>query len=59
MWARRADRPVKPLYEGLKARKILVRYMNYPDYGEGLRVSVGTEDEIDRFLIELKNLLTI
>ena len=58
VWARRADRPVKPLYEGLKARKVLVRYMNYPGYGDGLRVSVGTDAEIDRLLKELTALLT-
>jgi histidinol-phosphate aminotransferase len=58
VWARRADRPVKPLYEGLKARKVLVRYMNYAGYGDGLRVSVGTDPEIDRLLKELTALLT-
>jgi histidinol-phosphate aminotransferase len=58
VWARRADRAVKPLYEGLKARKILVRYMNYPEYGDGLRVSVGTDAEIDLLLRELAALLT-
>jgi histidinol-phosphate aminotransferase len=57
VWARRSDRPVKPLYEGLKERRILVRYMNYPGYGDGLRVSVGTDAEIDRFLSELTSLL--
>lgn len=57
VWARRTDRPVKPLYEGLKARKILVRYMNYSDYGDGLRVSVGTDAEIDLFLREMATLL--
>jgi histidinol-phosphate aminotransferase len=58
VWARRSDRAVKPLYEGLKARKILVRYMNYPEYGDGLRVSVGTDAEIDLLLRELAALLT-
>jgi histidinol-phosphate aminotransferase len=57
VWARRSDRPVKPLYEGLKERRILVRYMNYSGYGDGLRVSVGTDAEIDRFLSELTSLL--
>ncbi len=57
VWARRADRPVKPLYEELKRRRILVRYMNYDGYGEGLRVSVGTDAEIDRLLTELHDLL--
>ena len=57
VWARRSDRPVKPIYEALKARKILVRYMNYADYGDGLRISVGTDDEIDKLLKELKVIL--
>jgi histidinol-phosphate aminotransferase len=52
LWCRR-ERPVKPVYEALKAAGILVRYMNYPDYGDGLRISVGTDEEIDRLLAEL------
>jgi histidinol-phosphate aminotransferase len=59
VWARRSDRPVKPLYEELKARKVLVRYMNYPEYGDGLRVSVGTDLEIDTLLKELANIITV
>jgi histidinol-phosphate aminotransferase len=57
VWCRRADRPVKPLYEELKRRRILVRYMNYEGYGEGLRISVGTDEEIDRLLAELAQML--
>jgi histidinol-phosphate aminotransferase len=57
IWCRRADRPVKPLYEELKLRKILIRYMNYAGYGDGLRISVGTDSEIDRMLSELKQLV--
>jgi histidinol-phosphate aminotransferase len=57
VWARRSDRPVKSLYEALKDRKILVRYMNYPDYGDGLRVSVGTDAEIDKLLSTLRSLI--
>ncbi len=65
LWCRRADRPVKPIYEELKRRKILVRYMNYPagpvgapegPY-DGLRISVGTDAEIDRLLTELRAIL--
>jgi histidinol-phosphate aminotransferase len=59
VWAQRTERPVKALYEGLKARKVLVRYMNYPGYGDGLRVSVGTDAEIDRLLTELGSLLVV
>src|SRR5262245_4930174 len=59
VWARRSDRPVKPLYEALKARKILVRYMSYPEYGDGLRVTVGTDAEIDALLKELTQILSV
>jgi histidinol-phosphate aminotransferase len=57
VWCRHGHRPVKPLYEELKRRRILVRYMNYEDHGEGLRVSVGTDEEIDQLLQELTRLL--
>ena len=30
----------------LKQQQILVRYMNYPGWGDGLRISVGTDREI-------------
>lgn len=56
VWCRRTDRPVKPVYEELKRRMILVRYMSYEGYGDGLRISVGTDAEIDRLLEELKRL---
>jgi histidinol-phosphate aminotransferase len=57
VWCRRADRPVKPDYEELKRRRILVRYMAYEGYGDGLRVSVGTDAEVDRLLGELREIL--
>ncbi|MEO2089033.1 MAG: histidinol-phosphate transaminase [Gemmataceae bacterium] len=57
VWCRRDDRPVKPIYEALKAKKILVRYMNYPEYGDGLRISVGTPAEVERLLTELRKLV--
>jgi histidinol-phosphate aminotransferase len=56
LWCRRPD-PVKPIYEELKRRLILVRYMHYEGYGDGLRISIGTDAEIDRLLEELKRLV--
>jgi histidinol-phosphate aminotransferase len=56
IWCRR-ERSVKPLYEELKKRKILVRYMNYVGYGEGLRISVGSDAEIDRLENEMRQLV--
>ena len=55
-WAR-ADRPLEPIYQALKERRILVRHLSYPEYGEGLRISVGTDEEIDRFLDELRTIV--
>ena len=57
VWAQRFDRPLKTIFEELKRRKILVRYMNYPGFGDGLRISVGSDLEIDRLLDELRTLV--
>lgn len=54
LWCRRTDRPVKPIAEELRRRSILVRYMPYPEYGDGLRITVGTPAECDRLLGELR-----
>jgi histidinol-phosphate aminotransferase len=53
VWCRRDDRPVKPIYEELKRRGVLVRYMNFDGWGDGLRIGVGTDAETDRLLDEL------
>ena len=57
VWTQRTDRPVQPIYEELKRRNILVRNMDYGPHGSGLRVSVGTDEEIDRLLEELARIL--
>jgi len=46
----RDDRPVEPVFAELKRHGILVRYMSYAGYGDGLRVTVGTDAEIDRLI---------
>jgi histidinol-phosphate aminotransferase len=50
VWCTHSERPLQPVYEQLKSNRILVRYMNYPDWGDGLRISVGTNDQIDALL---------
>jgi histidinol-phosphate aminotransferase len=55
VWAQHRQ-PVKPMFEELKRRGVLVRYMHYPTYGDGLRTTVGTEAEIDQFLDILRRL---
>jgi histidinol-phosphate aminotransferase len=57
VWCTAGPAPALRLFQELKARRILVRYMNYSGYGDGLRVSIGTEQEIDRFLSELRKLV--
>ena len=57
VWCRRSDRPVKPIADELRRRKILVRHMAYPDFGDGLRVTVGTSPECDRLLGELRQIV--
>ena len=42
--------PARETFQRLKDQKILVRLMSYPGYPEGLRISVGTDAEIDRLL---------
>lgn len=49
--------PVKPLYERLKASQVLVRYMNYAGWGDGLRISVGSDDQVDACLALLKGMM--
>ena len=50
VWAEHRRVPAREIHERLKARKILVRYMNYPGLAEGIRISVGTDEEIDVLL---------
>jgi len=57
VWATCMKRPAEPIFEELKRRNILVRYMNYAGFGDGLRISVGSDAEIDRLLEELKKLV--
>lgn len=58
VWCRRDDRPVRPIYEALKAKNILVRYMNYEGSGDGLRMSVGTTAEVETLLNAIRTILT-
>lgn len=57
VWNPHPSIPVKPLYERLKAERILVRYMNYADWGDGLRISVGSDGQIDACLGLLKTMV--
>ena len=45
--------PASEIYQALKERKILVRLMRYPGLPDGLRITVGTDSEIDKLLENL------
>lgn len=57
VWCTHPSHPSQPLYGALKSERILVRYMNYAGWGDGLRISVGTDEEIDTLLSHLKRLV--
>jgi len=50
VWATHPARPAKTLYEQLKAAHVLVRYMSYPGWVDGLRISVGTDEQNEALL---------
>ncbi len=48
----------RELYEYLKKNGYLVRYMNYSEWSDGLRISVGTDEDVDACLGLVERLLT-
>lgn len=45
------------IYRQLKEAGILIRFMQYPGWGDGIRVSVGTNEQNEAFLSVLKGML--
>ena len=64
VWATHATGEHKAQYDALRAHKILVRYMTFPGVAwaknqrlDGLRITVGTDAEIDMLLTALKEIV--
>ena len=65
VWAMHRERSHREIFEQLKQRKILIRYMQFPGVApqqsepvlSGLRITVGTDAEVDRFLAALDEIL--
>ena len=57
VWVLHSRRGVGPMYEELKRQRVLVRYMVYPGWSDGLRISVGTDPEIDACVEALRKLV--
>ncbi|MGN1007613.1 MAG: aminotransferase class I/II-fold pyridoxal phosphate-dependent enzyme, partial [Butyricicoccus sp.] len=49
--------PAKEIFEALKARKIFVRYFNLPRVNNHLRITIGTDAEMDALFAALKEIL--
>ncbi len=57
VWCTQPGQSVRPLFEKLKASRVLVRYMDYSGWDDGLRITVGTDDQIDALLSLLKGMV--
>jgi histidinol-phosphate aminotransferase len=44
--ARKPGEDLRPLYEGLKRRGVLVRHFATPDLYDAMRITVGTDDDV-------------
>jgi len=57
VWCQHPNAKHQQLYEFLKKNQILVRYMEFPEWGDGLRISVGTAEQIDACLMLIERYL--
>lgn len=49
--------PATTVYDALRARKILVRLMRYSGRDDGLRITVGTDQEVDALIAAMNEIL--
>lgn len=57
LFARHPDHAASNLYQNLKAQGILVRYFNQPRIDNFLRITIGTDSEMDSLITGLNNVL--
>ncbi len=57
VWCRHSKQSAHALYQRLKDDGVLVRYMKYEGWGEGLRISVGTDEQLGTLLAKLSAIL--
>lgn len=56
LFARPAHRPAAEIFEKLRARNIFVRYFKGPRTGDRIRITIGTDSEMDSLLKALAEL---
>ena len=54
--ARKKDQSQEPIYRGLRDHGVLVRYFAVPELADCLRITVGTDDEVNKLLEALHTL---
>lgn len=59
VFAKHAERAAVDMYKQLKEAGILVRHFNQPDIDNYLRISVGTDEQMDSLLRTLERLLAV
>lgn len=57
LFATRDNLSMKELFEYLKSKNVFIRYFNLPRIDNHVRISIGTDDEMDIFLSRLKEYL--
>ena len=50
--------PAKEIYEKLKSRGIYVRYFDKPRINNHLRISIGTDDQMEQLFSTLQEILS-
>lgn len=57
IFASHCKNPACKIFEELKSRRIFVRYWNKPEIDNYLRITIGTENEMDYFIRALEEIL--
>ncbi len=58
LWVRHDHRPAEELFDALKSAGILIRYFPGSMTGNYLRITIGTDHDVNQLLVELKKLLS-
>jgi histidinol-phosphate aminotransferase len=57
LWCTHPTVPLRSVSARLKEERILVRYMEYADWGDGLRITVGSDEQVDACLMLLRMMI--
>ncbi len=57
VWCQQPHFSSETIYQQLKAGGVLVRYMKYADWGDGLRITIGSDEQIDACIAQLATIV--